>query len=348
MTGTFLKRLILIVVVFFTCVALVGHAQGQEVSDDANFKLKISKDLKAERPRFDFAYFLYTKKRFKDAREQLGFLFGLNSAHVLGRKLLKSLDEVEGLADLQYQDQQMRMFIVEKLKADKEEELAAGDKSGGSLTPERIAKIQGNLDKRYEFSFRIKLDPKAADGELKFQDALGAATKSGNWTEAEKTARTWVGTFEKSPIAKADFGAFLIMRDRFVQAEVLLNEAFKTNPECLKLKIVADILKEIKGVKSSEKTTDLKGRLTDELAVYQLAVTGKIEEAKRAPSGTTVPVPATAPTTTQVDAPPIPGTTPAPNATSKPLDGLPAVLTAEEIEKLKLPESANPPMHRRK
>jgi hypothetical protein len=338
MTGTFTKRLIYICGAAIICVALISHGQGtdQDAVHEVELKANIAKDPKAERPLFDYAYFLYTKKRFKDSREQVLFLFGLNKAHVGGRKLIKSLDEVEGLADLEYQEQQMRMYIVEKMKLDREEEVKSVESTGGELTPEKIAKIQVDLDKRYEFTYRMKMETKIAPAELRFQDALNAASKAGQYIEAEKTGRTWVATFEKSAIAQADFGTFLIMRGRYPQAEVVLTEALKSNPDSLKLRIVNDLLKDIKSVKSSEKIADLKGRLTNELSVYQLTVNGKIEEAKRAPSEAKTATPA-------------PGSTaPVANAEEKSVEGLPAVITPEQIEKMKLPPTANPPMQRRK
>ncbi len=333
-----MKSLSLIFVTALLCVSLNVHAQTVEAAQqDLVFLAAINKDLKAEKPRYDYAYYLYTKKRFQDSREQLRFLFGVNSSHPGGRKLNKNIDEIDGLADTEYQDQQMRIFMLEKMKMDKDEEVAAANRGGG-LSPDRISKIQNELDKRYGFSDRMRLEVKTVEGESKFQAALITAMRANQFSEAEKAARSWVNQFERSPIAKADFGAFLILRDRFTQAEVLLSEAMKKAPDCLKLKIVSDLLKDIKSVKSSERTADLKSRLNDELAVYQLAANGQLEEAKRASSSAQVPDTGMAATRAPAQVAP---------AQPQSVNGLPPVLTAEDIEKMNVKPSG-PPMKRRK
>jgi len=261
-----MKSIIYLTLIFVVALSDFAFAQ------DAAYTAAISKDPNAETPRYDYAYYLYSLKRFKEARTQLKQLFELNIKHKEGRKLLSHIDEIDGL-DVAYQDQQMRLFMLEKMKRD-EKKKAAGDSH--DLTPQRIAEIHKDLDKRYQISQRIGSESHLESGESVFQENFANSKQKGEFDKAERIAKSWIAQFDKSAVAKADFCAFLILRDRIPQAEILIKSGLKTNPDSVKLRIVSDGLNEIKTVKSSEKTQELKEKLSNELAVYQLTMDGQL------------------------------------------------------------------------
>lgn len=268
-----MKKYILTIAFIFVTFTMIPIVRAEQ--DDAYFLTLISRDQKAEKSRSDYAFYLYTKKRFGDARQQLGFLFALNAKHAEGKRLLKSIDEVEGLQDSVYQDQQMRVYMLARMQAEKDEIAEKSpplQSATGDLSPEKLELIKKDLDKRYGLSVKAKTEIRPQAGEVVYIENLSKMVKVGDHAGAEKTAREWMSKFEKSPIAKADFALFLLTRDRLPQAEALLQDAMTTNPDYMKLRVISDGIKDLKLVKSSEQTNAIRARIYEEIQVYQQAL----------------------------------------------------------------------------
>ncbi len=277
------------------CLAISAPVSAQSPESEPTFLAAIARDSKAEIPRYDYAFFLYTKKRFVDCRQQLGFLFALNPQHAGGRRLHKHLSEIEGLADMTYQDQQMRLFVLAKVQAEKQAGAPPLQPVAGQVDPTRMAQVKADLDKRFIFSERIKLEPALETGENAFQDQLALAREKNENDKAEKVARDWMSRYQKSPAAKADFITFLIMRDRVAQAEALLQVAMETSPEYMKLLMLIDTMKDLKQAKSSEQTSAVKRKLSDEMQVYNFFFKGRSEVARVPAAPAVTPPPVAAP-----------------------------------------------------
>lgn len=227
----------------------------------------IAKNPRSENVYYDFAYYLYSKKRFSESRAQLTVLFGLNSSHVNGRKLNRHITEIEGLNDTAYMDRQMQLFMTDKAKEDEAKQEPAS--KGPAVDDAEHSRILVDLEKKYGLQLAIKNEYKTGQEEEAFRSQAREFIDKQEFSDAEKTYKNWMKKYPDSGLAQTDFLYFLIVRDRLQQAEILHGQSKGLTGVGLRSRLIGDCIKEMKAAKSTEQKENAKIKFKKYISVYE-------------------------------------------------------------------------------